>query len=241
MMSIALGTVCQRFLTATCLTLTAALGLGCQTVRQPAALSTPTSRLAATRLELFECPHGCKVPPNEEHFFGFTGKGDPKAELEKLKRAEKFDPSAPAVFHHQAEQLARLKRYREAMECETRALHLKPGFADALNGRAYYRSLLKQPKELELGLEDVALALQLDDDPNYYDTRGCLLMNMGRLREAVNDFTIALRKTEGEEQFRHRIEALRKLGRDSEADADLKRLEQVRAEKQAQETVEIEQ
>jgi hypothetical protein len=31
------------------------------------------------------------------------------------------------------------------------------------------------------------------------------------------------------------------LGRDSEADADLKRLEQVRAEKQAQETVEIEQ
>lgn len=219
----------------------AALALGCQPGNGPVASATPVLKQSIPRLELFQCPHDCKVPQDEEPFFGYTGEGDPTKELMKLKKAQAFDPDSPAVFHHQASELERLKRYQEAIDCESKAIKLKPGFAEALNGRAYYRTFFDDPKGWELAMEDIGLALRLDDAPTYYDTRGAILMKMGRLQEALRDFSIAATQSEVPEHLLHRVEVLRKLGREDEAERDLKRLKELEAEKKEMQTIRLEQ
>jgi tetratricopeptide (TPR) repeat protein len=178
-------------------------------------------------------PYGC------EHAFG-----NPKAQalflesLEKegaaaqklMRQVVKLEPNNASAFYHLS--LAcddEVATCPEAVAASSRAIELQPGFAGAWNARAYARALMSDPKQWPLALEDVRRALGLEELPTYYDTRGYLLLRLGRPQEALDDVERAVREDAQEpDHLLHRAEVYAALGRLKEAERDRQQARKLR-------------
>lgn len=137
-----------------------------------------------------------------------------------LDRLLVIEPTSPAANFHRASLLIKAKRYQEAVDGATRAIEAQPGFSKALNTRAWARLYLDDPKQWELGLADATEAIRLSPAPTYYDTRGCLRMNLRQAQEALHDFDIAVKGEPSADHLSSRAQAYRALGRVPEAEQD---------------------
>ena len=69
------------------------------------------------------------------------------------------------------------------------ALYLNPRFAIAYNNRAY---LFMQLNEFQTALDDINVAIELEDDSCYYNTRGYIYHQMGKFEESLADYKQAI-------------------------------------------------
>jgi tetratricopeptide (TPR) repeat protein len=166
------------------------------------------------------CPH--HYQDREAHRLFVTGaeQEDLKAAERQLLEAIRLEPANPAGPYHLGHVYFEQKRYQDCIAATSRALEHRPGLASALNLRAYARAQLNSAAEWKLGLADANLALQLEQEPTYYDTRGVLLHKLGQPNQALTDFDMAVSRDPRKEHLTHRADLLQSLGRTSQADAD---------------------
>jgi tetratricopeptide (TPR) repeat protein len=80
-------------------------------------------------------------------------------------------------------------KYDEAIEHFTQALRINPDDADCYNNIAWSKYLAGQ---CQGGLADINKSLSLKKDANAYHTRAAIELCLGRCREALNDYDLAL-------------------------------------------------
>jgi tetratricopeptide (TPR) repeat protein len=117
------------------------------------------------------------------------------------------------------DELMRQKKYNEAIVQYSKAIELKPDFAEAYNNRGYATYSKYDGSD---ALEDLNRALLLRTNfPHAYNTRGCIHMAGGRTDLALADFNRAIElQPDYPRVFRNRASVLMKKGRFRAAFAD---------------------
>jgi tetratricopeptide (TPR) repeat protein len=172
--------------------------------------------------------------------------------LEDASRAVDLDPKASDPYMVRAIVYQRMNDYPKALEDMDRAVEFREdNDSRPLNTRAYFRALAKV--ELAAAFADIQRAIDLwgGDNSAYLDTRGYLQLLLGNTDAAMSDMQRAVhlaeeelayldrfaksipakqyerRKREANESlsvlYHHRGEVYEKLGKRSEAEADLRR------------------
>jgi lipoprotein NlpI len=115
------------------------------------------------------------------------------------------------------------QQFEHAVLEYTRAIELKPDFAEAYNNRAYATVRKNDGSGDPLADLDRALALR-PEFPHAYNTRGCVHLAQGNVDQAIADFTRAIElKGDYPRAFRNRGNALLRKGEVRLAWADLER------------------
>ncbi len=144
-----------------------------------------------------------------------------QAAIDGLNRVLNLEPNSALVYYDLADAYFEMARYPESIQKITMAIQLQPGFAAAWNNRAYTRAMLNDPAQWELGLIDARTALGLaPKEATYYDTRGFLLLRLGRADEALPDMDLAVSREYRPEHLLNRARVLDALGRRQEAAED---------------------
>ena len=192
----------------------------------PAARPTPAPAAATTidpippapGVRLYECEHSFHGQKANELFRrALSEQGDRAEGL--MEQATALEPGNASGFYHLAQQRGIKSNYE--IRALTRAIQIQPGFAGAWNKRAWARSQTSSPAEWKSGLEDSRYALGLEAEPTYYDTRGYLLLRLGRIQEALPDVERAVREEpETSDHWEHRAAVYQALGRVKEAELD---------------------
>jgi len=116
-----------------------------------------------------------------------------------------------------------IREYDRAIIEYTRAIELKPDFADAYNNRAYAAYSKYDGTGDPLGDLTRALALR-PDFAHAYNTRGCVYMATGDPDKAIADFNRAVQlQPDYPRAYRNRANAYLRKGRISLAMADFER------------------
>ena len=113
-------------------------------------------------------------------------------------------------------------KYIEAITLYTKAIELRPDFAEAYNNRGYAAYSKYDGSD---PLVDLNRAIELRPNfPHAYNTRGCIYMARGQADLAIADFgrAIAL-QPDYPRAFRNRANLLMRKGRVREAFADFER------------------
>jgi tetratricopeptide (TPR) repeat protein len=116
------------------------------------------------------------------------------------------------AHYHRGRHYYNLRRYRQAIGDYTRAIANDPGTKTrsvyySARARSYYHL---SRRYIGRGLRDVRLAIQIDPQCKYcWDTQGHLLAAIGRKRQAIDSFRVALGI---DPQYRSSREGLRRLG-----------------------------
>jgi len=115
------------------------------------------------------------------------------------------------------------REYDKAISEYTRAIQLKPDFAEAYNNRAY--AFYSKYDGTGNPLADLNRALELRPDfPHAYNTRGCVYMASGDPDKAIADFNRAIRlQPNYPRAYRNRANAFLRKGRIDLAIADFER------------------
>lgn len=107
------------------------------------------------------------------------------------RRAERLSPNLPMLYLYRGLSLARLERYREAVEDCTRALKYFPTCAEIFAVRGLARA---ETGEVEEGLVDCTRAIKLEPtESSWHQRRGVVQLKRGQHRLALEDFRRALR------------------------------------------------
>jgi len=136
--------------------------------------------------------------------------------------AETNQSDAAQLLLSRGDELMGRREYDEAIAQYTKAIELRPDFAEAYNNRGY---AVYSKYDGSDPLADLNRAIELR--PNFahaYNTRGCIYMARGQADLAIADFgrAIAL-QPDYQRAFRNRANVLMKKGRVREAFADFKR------------------
>ena len=170
-------------------------------------------------VELCDCPHSYDNAQAQKLFDRHLEEEGPQARL-TLNKAIQLEPANAAGHFHLSTLLDRPGSRGVAIEEATRALECQPGFAQAWNQRAWLRAQSTDPPDWELGLIDVRHALGLSQDTDFFDTRGVLLLRLGRPQEALYDVERAVREGSSRIHLEHRAQVYQALGRHQEAEQD---------------------
>lgn len=170
-------------------------------------------------VEWCDCPHSYDNARAQELFERHLQEKGPQARL-TLNQAIQLEPANATGYFHLSTLLDKPATRAMAVAEATRALELQPGFAQAWNQRAWIRAQSTDPKDWELGLLDVRHALGLSQDAAYFDTRGVLLLHLGRAQEALYDVERAVREESNRPHLQHRAQVYEALGRHQEAEQD---------------------
>ena len=116
------------------------------------------------------------------------------------------------------------REYDEAIKEYTRAIELKPDFAEAYNNRAY--AFYSKHDGTGDPMSDLNRALELRPKfAHAYNTRGCVYMAAGNPDKAIADFNRAIElQPDYPRAYRNRANALLRKGRFSLAFADFERV-----------------
>lgn len=191
-----------------------------------AATPTPAAATATTidpippapGVRLYECEHQFNSEKANALFDRALREHGARAEV-LMEQATALEPANASGFFHLAQQKGIEPTYE--IRALTRAIQIQPGFAGAWNKRAWARSQTSSPAEWKSGLEDSRYALGLQAEPTYYDTRGYLLLRLGRIQEALPDVERAVREEpETPDHWEHRAAVYQALGRLKEAEQD---------------------
>jgi len=94
-----------------------------------------------------------------------------------------------------ANDLVKLKRFDEALEKYNEALDYLPSYAPALNGKANLLIMMENYKAAGKLIED---AIKKNSDyPQFYLTRGIVLIHKGKFKDAIEDLNRALDLAQG--------------------------------------------
>jgi len=209
--------------------------VGCALVysqmRGPKVTPTPSaatpSGAVVSSIDPIPPPAGVKLYSCEHYFenekaqalFSKSQRQEGEDAAKTLRQAISLEPGNAVGHYHLA--IVEGIDPAERIQAATRALELQPGFAKAWNARASARAVSTDRKQLELGLEDVRHGLGLEDGAPYHDTRGYLLMCLGRPQEALYDVERAVRDDATDADYLlHRAAVYEALGRKQEADQD---------------------
>jgi len=102
-------------------------------------------------------------------------------------------PADPQALNLRAIILGQLKRYDEQMVTLNAELKLDPNNAAALNSLCWSRAV--RNVELDKALDNCNAAIGLSPKANYYDSRALVFLRLGKLDDALADYTAALAKT----------------------------------------------
>lgn len=92
--------------------------------------------------------------------------------------------------------LVKLKRFDEALEKYNEALDYLPSFAPALNGKANLLIMMEDYKGAGKIIDD---AIKKNSDyPDFYLTRGIVLIHKGKYKDAIDDLNRALDLAKGD-------------------------------------------
>jgi len=132
---------------------------------------------------------------------------DPAGALADVERASAAAPTAVQPWRVRALVHAVQDDAAAAVAAADMVVKLSsPGDADALNHRAYMRALVGSDLPAALGDIDRALAGMTESSHALLDTRGFVLHLLGRHREAVDQFNVAIN---GLQQTRRQLNNLR--------------------------------
>jgi len=136
--------------------------------------------------------------------------------------AETNQSDAAQILLSRGDELMGRGEYNEAIAQYTKAIELRPDFAEAYNNRGY---AVYSKYDGSDPLADLNRAIELR--PNFahaYNTRGCIYMARGQADLAIADFgrAIAL-QPDYSRAFRNRANVLMRKGRVREAFADFER------------------
>ena len=136
--------------------------------------------------------------------------------------AETNQSDAAQILLSRGDELMRRREYNDAIAQYTKAIELRPDFADAYNNRGY---AVYSKYDGSDPLADLNRAIELR--PNFahaYNTRGCIYMTRGQADLAIADFgrAIAL-QPDYPRAYRNRANVLMKKGHVREAFADFER------------------
>lgn len=176
--------------------------------------------------KLYQCQHSFR---NEKAraLFNLAMKARDGKSLPLLEQASALEPGNASGFFELAQ--APGLTADQKIQAYSRAIEIQPGFASAWNGRAWARAQSSDPEQLKSGVQDVRRALGLQSEPTFYDTRGYLLLRLGKIQEALPDVERAVREDpETPEHWEHRAEVYQALGRLKEAEKDRAQAEALR-------------
>lgn len=147
-------------------------------------------------------------------------KKDLQGALDDFSRAIQYAPSRWQAYQGRARVLITLGDREKALPDLDKALALNPRAADALTMRCVVRGTLG--RDLWAGLADCDAAIGVGGDTaGRMSNRGMIRLLLGMNEGAVWDFSVALAKNKDDPQsLQGRAIALRRLGRQAEADRD---------------------
>jgi Flp pilus assembly protein TadD len=155
----------------------------------------------------------------------YSSEGDHKRALEIHDEAAKAAPEDVEVLNGRAIALARAGRPDEAAS-EFARIRAKVSDAMVLNNLCYTKAVANVA--LEQALDECEESLRIRPDvPAVLDSRGAVLLRLGRLDEAIRDFDRALTLVPGQDSTRY-LRAVAKSRKGDAAGAKID-LEKVRA------------
>lgn len=149
--------------------------------------------------------------------------GRREAAIEAYSRALTINPALEKALQMRGHCYFMLQRLDEALQDYSTLVNVRPDRADALGlrGNAYYAM-----GEWENAIGDFTRAMAMDGGLDHHVRRGHSLRQLGRLREALVDYEVALAKNPANlEALRHQAEVLETLGESQRAEAVLNQLD----------------
>jgi tetratricopeptide (TPR) repeat protein len=158
-----------------------------------------------------------------EHYY----KKEYEEAIKWYDRAIKKDRTKTVVWFNKGFALMRRGKYNDAVSCFDNYLKINPFNASALNNKAY--SLAKINKSIE-ALPVVDKALEINShNAAILDTKGFILYKLGRYEEALDYFSKSLEREENYTRWKHKGDALHKLGKDKDAEMCYRKSKELKA------------
>jgi pentatricopeptide repeat protein len=150
--------------------------------------------------------------------------------LEATEEAIRLDPASASASLNKGAVLEELKRYEEALAAYDQVIRLDP-----VNSGGYYKRVhaLCELKRYEEALAAFDKALRMGFEPSFhmYNDKGTALLALERYEEALAAFDRAIRCADApryaQEAYKNKSEALRRLGREEEAEQARKEAERL--------------
>jgi tetratricopeptide (TPR) repeat protein len=131
-------------------------------------------------------------------------KGDPGKTISTLQQAVQADPKNPAALMFLASVLGESGRMAEARQACQQVLALKPDNPHAMNNLAFVLS--ETGGNLDEALRLVQTALQKSpDEPQFFDTMGCIYLRKRMFGSAVQTFNALVRQRPNNATFRYHL------------------------------------
>lgn len=167
---------------------------------------------------------------NELHMLTASGIGQNEDNMEKLRAQIAMHGTSFASRMIIAEAAYRKGDFNSAVNQYEVVLAEIPNMTLVLNNLAMLYTMLKPPKHEE-ALKHIDRAIAISPAVGeFYDTRGEVLNAMDRKKEAIETYKLALEKNRDQVKTREKLIALyEQTGAESEANAERKTLEEVKA------------
>jgi len=143
--------------------------------------------------------------------------------LKDFSEAVRLDDQCAEAFNNRGLIYLALKKYDKAVADFDAAVKVNDEYAEALNNRGFAHM---QQKKIQEAFRDFNAVLKVDPkNVSAYNNRGLTWYHAGKYEEAVKDLTAAIElRPTSPKYLLHRRNALMKMGRTKEAQADLNRI-----------------
>ena len=173
---------------------------------------------------------------DSKYFFAYTNRGSVYNRLGQFERAIedydqaiKINPNNLMAYNNRGGLYNNLQQFERAIEDYNKAIKLDPKSATAYGNRCFSYLQLDQYKQAE---KDCTKAIQ--NDPSYllpYYNRGFVYYGLGNYEKAIDDFTHMIQENpEFADAYLGRGYCYRKLGKNTEAEIDISKYEELTGE-----------